>query len=226
MNDCRLIDLEAIDASLRSVQSDFKRLNDSFEERRDPMVDAVRLNMLEGYACVDRLVTSGVDLFNLQQIGQMVELNTTVLCGSDPARRKEFAQHIAATESRFYENLEGGIGDLLEWYDRHRNESVWKRAAGSFVRILSKPQLFIEGNHRTGSLIASYLLLREGFPPFVLSRENAAAFFDPATVVRRTPKHGVHALFELPKIKKKFAAFLEQQSRPIFLRVQRGPDVD
>lgn len=224
MSECSLIDLDAIDRSLREVQADFVRLNNSFEEPRDLMIDAVRLNMLAGYAEVDRLVRAGVDLLNLHQLDHLLELNTIVLCGTDPVGRKEFAQHIAATEARFYEGHDGGIGDLLEWYGRHRDESVWKRAAGTFVRILSRPQLFIEGNHRTGSLVASYLLMREGLPPFVLTRENAQGFFDPATVVRRIPKHGVHALFELPKIKKRFAAFLEKQSRAQFLRgpVRKG----
>ena len=102
--------------------------------------------------------------------------------------------------------------DLLEWYDLHRHKSAWKRAAGVFVHILSKPQLFIEGNHRSASLIVSFLLVREGLPPFVLSTDNVVAFFNPASVIRRMPKHGLVALFQLPKIKKKYAAFLEEQS--------------
>ena len=63
---------------------------------------------------------------------------------------------------RFYEEREGGIQDLVEWYAGHRGESAWDRAAGVYVRILSKPQLFIEGNHRTGALLMSYILLRDG----------------------------------------------------------------
>ena len=154
----------------------------------------------------------GVDLFDLQQLNLMLEINAIVLCGRDPARRLEYAQHLAATEEHFFNNVEGGIKDLYNWYCKHHSESVWKRAAGVYVRILSKPQLFIEGNNRSGSLIVSYLLMRDGLPPFVLSLENAEGYFNPSSVIRNSAKHGVKALYELPKIKKKYAAFLEDQS--------------
>jgi hypothetical protein len=81
------------------------------------------------------------------------------------------------------------------------------------VRILSRPQLFLEGNHRSGSLIVSYLLLRDGYPPFVLKLDNAEAYFNPSTVIRRLPKRGIQLLFKLPGIKKRYARFLEQQAR-------------
>jgi hypothetical protein len=209
----RHLDLSAIRCSLTGVQTHFARLNERFVEPRDPFSDVILENVLAGYALIDDYVVRGVDLFDLQQVDLMLEINATVLCGSDPAKRLEFAEHLAATEKHFFDNAEGGIKDLFEWYGAHRKESVWKRAAGVYVRILSKPQLFIEGNHRSGSLIVSYLLLREGFSPFVLTLDNAEGFFNPSSVIRNSAKHGMKALFELPKIKKKYAAFLEEESR-------------
>jgi hypothetical protein len=44
-----------------------------------------------------------------------------------------------------------------------------RRAAEVYIYILSEPQLFIAGNHRTGALVLSYILAREGRPPFVLT---------------------------------------------------------
>ena len=217
MNSCRILDLDAIRNSLEEVQAQFELLNTRLDEQRDPLDDVVCSNMLRGYALIDRLVVDGVDLFDLQQIDWMIEINTTVLCGADAEQRKEFSQHIAMTSSRFFDSHEGGVRGLLEWYNLHRNKSAWKRAAGVFVYILSKPQLFIEGNHRSASLIVSFLLMREGLPPFVLSTDNVVAFFNPASVIRRTPKNGLAALFQLPKIKKKYAAFLEEQSSSEFL---------
>lgn len=210
----RRLNLPAIERLLMQVQASFNLLSEGFTEPRDPFIDAVRRNMLAGYALVDDYVKRGVDLFSLQHVDLMLEINTTVLCGTSPERRAEYADHIAASEDYFFDNEEngGGIKDLLEWYGMHRNESAWKRAAGVYVRILSKPQLFIEGNHRSGSLIVSYLLMREGFPPFVLTVDNAAGYFNPSTVMRNLPKRGVKALYQLPKIKKKYAAFLEEQA--------------
>jgi hypothetical protein len=208
----RRLDLPAIEGALRDVQHRFAELSRYFTEPRDPFTDEVLQNVLDGYALIDEYVAQGVDLFDLQQVNLMLEINATVLCGRDPAVRLEAAEHLAATEKHFFNNTEGGIKDLFNWYSAHRGESVWKRAAGVYVRILSRPQLFIEGNNRTGSLIVSYLLMCAGRPPFVLSLANAEGYFNPSSVIRNSAKHGVKALYELPKIKKKYAAFLEDQS--------------
>jgi hypothetical protein len=208
----RRLDLPAIESALRDVQQRFTELSRYFTEPRDPFTDEVLQNVLAGYALIDDYVARDVDLFDLQQVNLMLEINATVLCGSHPAGRAEFAEHLAATEEHFFNNTEGGIKDLYNWYCAYRSESVWKRAAGVYVRILSRPQLFIEGNNRTGSLIVSYLLMRAGLPPFVLSLTNAEGYFNPSSVIRNSAKHGVKALYELPKIKKKYAAFLEEQS--------------
>ena len=208
----RRLDLPAVERALREVQGHFVELSRHFTEPRDPLTDEVLENVLEGYALIYDYVARDIDLFELQHLNLMLELNATVLCGQKPAGRLEYAQHLAATEAHFFNNIEGGIKDVFNWYCAHRNESVWKRAAGVYVRILSKPQLFIEGNNRTGSLIVSYLLMRAGLPPFVLSLKNAEGYFNPSSVIRNSAKHGVKALYELPKIKKKYAAFLEEQS--------------
>ena len=88
---------------------------------------------------------------------------------------------------------------------------MWRRAAGVYIYILSEPQLFIEGNHRTGALVLSYILAREGRPPFVLTAENAKAYLDPSTLITETRKHSLRA-FRIPKIKRYFAKFLKEQS--------------
>lgn len=225
----RRLDLSAIERSLRGVQVHFSSLSQRFIDQRDPFSDVVLTNVLDGYALVGDYITRGIDLFDLKNVNLMLEINATVLCGTDPARRREFAEHLAATERHFFNNDEGGIKDLFEWYREHRHETVWKRAAGVYVRILSKPQLFIEGNNRSGSLIVSYLLVREGLPPFVLSLDNAEGYFNPSSVIRNSAKHGVKALFELPKIKKKFAAFLEDQAsrcpETFFADDEQVPDI-
>ena len=75
-----------------------------------------------------------------------------------------------------------------------------------------RPEERREGTERTGSLIVSYLLMRAGLPPFVLTLDNAEGYFNPSSVIRNSAKHGVKALYELPKIKKKYAAFLEAKA--------------
>lgn len=218
------LDLRVIEGSLREVQRRFAALSTHFSEPRDPLIDPVRHNLLAGYALIDDYVARGVDLFALQNIGLMLEINATVLCGTDPRKRTEYAEHLAATERRFFGNEEGSVKDLLEWYAAHRDESTWKRAAGVYIRILSKPQLFIEGNHRSGSLIVSYLLMRDGLPPFVLTVDNAKGYFNPSTVIRNLPKRGVTVLFKIPRIKKRYARFLEDQAKHLQATLFAAPE--
>jgi hypothetical protein len=186
-------------------------------DRRDPLDDEVLENMLEGYIKVDRLICEGVDIFAMGQLHQWLDLNATVLCGTDGAVRARHHRLLEATESRFYEQPNGGIRDIMEWYALNRGKSVWRRATGVFIRLLSDPQLFIEGNHRTGALVMSYLLGREGRPPFVLTAKNAREFFNPSSVIKKTKKRSLSMQLKMPGIGRAFAEYLEAKANPSFL---------
>jgi hypothetical protein len=211
------LDLKAIEQSLREVQCEFPKINEILQSRRDSMTDAVLENMLSGYIFVDRAVADGVDLFTLRHATALLELNHIVLCGLNEQVRQEYQTHIEITTQRFYEQEEFNIDDILRWYYKHEKESAWKRAAGVYVRILSQPQLYIEGNHRTGALIMSYLMVREGKAPFVLTVDNAKAYFDPSTLIKETKKTATTVLTKLPRMKKLFADFLRKQVQEKYL---------
>ena len=200
------------------MQAAFAAINASLSAHRDPLDDRVIDNMLAGYACVDAQVAAGCDVFALGQLKHLLELNTLVLCGASAARRAAYAAHLAATEQRFYDEQAAGIEDVVEWHAAHADEEPWSRAAGVYVRMLSTPQLFIEGNHRTGVLVMSHLLVREGLPPFVLSVRNAAAYFEPSTGLRGIVKHSVGGLLRLPGIQRRLAALLLEHAEPRYLR--------
>ena len=125
--------------------------------------DRVVENMLAGYALVEALVADGHRRFAMGQLKHLLELNTLVLCGTDEARRDDYARHLGATERRFYEERGGGIQRRGRVARAHTGRPA--RGAGrpaSTCGCCSKPQLFIEGNHRTGALLMSYVLLRDG----------------------------------------------------------------
>src|SRR5215470_17671247 len=206
------LDLKAIAASLCDIQREFPKINAVLHSRRDAMTDEVLDNMLAGYAFVDKAIADGTDLFTVRHVTDLLELNHIVLCGLHPQVREEYHAHIEATAQRFYEQEEFNIDHVLRWYHKHEDESPWKRAAGVYVRILSQPQLYIEGNHRTGALIMSYILARDGKPPFVLTVDNAKAYFDPSTLVKQTKKTPTTLLTKLPRMKKLFADFLRAQT--------------
>lgn len=213
----RCLNLQAIEASLRAVQRDFPRINESLQNRREEMADEIVANMVAGYQFVDHLVAERSELFAMGHLRWMLELNSLVLCGRDVRERERYARHLAATEKHFYGDRDYGIRDIVEWYELHKSESVWKRAAGVYIRVLSEPQLFIEGNHRTGALIVSRILAMDSQPPFVLSVDNAKAYFDPSTLITKTSKRGLAMLFRMPKLKKQFARFLEAQADDRYL---------
>ena len=215
--DVSAINLVAIESALRKLQKVFPEINKSLFDRRDPLDDDVISNLLEGYAMVDRLVCDDVDIFAMGQLHYWLELNAIVLCGLEASVRTRHHRLIEATETRFYEQPDGGIRDIMDWYALKEGKSVWRRAAGVYIRILSEPQLFIEGNHRTGALIMSYLLAREGRAPFVLTENNAREYFNPSSAFKKSKKHSIVMRFKLPGLTGAFADYLQHQTNSAFL---------
>lgn len=174
------LDLDRIEASLYEVKNNFEALNEKLLMRREPLTDQIIGNLLEGYAYVDQLLEDRVEVFSPSGLDHILELNHLVLCGSSARVRLEYGPHLLETRRRFAE----GIDEIADWYERKRHKSATRRAAGVYVLSVSQPQLFLEGNHRTGALVASYILVQEGLPPFVLTPKNAVAYFNPSTLIK------------------------------------------
>lgn len=211
------LNLPAIESSLRAVQRDFDRINEKLDEYRDPLTDDVVANMIAGYEGVDRALGAGTDLFALGNSAALLALNDMVLCRGDQSAGCCSPEHFAANERHFYDDQRGGVRDLVEWCAMHKKDTPWERAAGVYVRILSEPQLYIEGNHRTGALIMSYLLARDGCAPFVLTVDNAKAYFDPSSLIKKTRKRSIAMLFKIPGLRRSFARFLKDQANDALL---------
>jgi hypothetical protein len=219
------LNLEAIEASLRAVAKDHSR------DQPPEQVGQDTINrMLAGYAFIDELVDRKVDLLAIGSSRLFLELNALVLCGDDPAVRRDAAHHLKANEEYFYENEGGGIRDVMEWHAMHGDAPIFRRAAGVYIRILSEPQLFIEGNHRTGSLVMCYMLMREGRPPFVRTAANLETFKQWSDRFNSKKKSGPWLRWEMPWLTWRFGKFLEAQEDPQFLactdvnaqRLERG----
>lgn len=210
----RYLNLPAIAKSLREVQKNFKEINARLDVKREDMTKTVVRNLLSAYSYLDTLVDRSDDLFAIDELEHLLELNHRVLCGTDGAIRAEYYRHILATRDKFYKNLHW----LKDWYIRHKEDPVYKRAAGLYVGILCQPQLFIEGNHRTGALIASLELVRARKPPFVLSVDNALEYFNPSSVIKKSDRTKYRDLvFQIPGLKKRFGKFLEERTPEKYL---------
>ena len=217
------LDLAAIERSLRAVQQAFDRINPTLDTPRDPLNDAVLGNLLAGYAYLDTLLAADLNPLALGNSRHLLQLNHLVLCGTDDATAKAYAAHLHETERRFYEDPSpGGVRALMDSLGAQQGEPVWRRAAGAYIQVLSRPQLFIEGNHRTGALIMSAMLLWEGKPPFALTVSNAKAFFDPSSLTKNSRKRSLQLLLRRPKLIRRFADLLKDEANWSYL--ERGSE--
>lgn len=215
------LNLAEIRYSLNQTQQQFHQINAGLTVKKTPPSDEVIANLLSGYALIDQFIAQGIELFEYGNSHYLLELNHTVLFEHAPVSATEDASQFEATESYFYENQTAGIGQLMEWLNIHDHDSVWKQAAGIFTFMLSQPQLFLEGNHRTGSLIMSYVMMQQGHAPFVLTAENAKFFFEPAEMTKKRSKNNiVDDWLYLPKQTRKFACLLEKEQDKAFVLEQ------
>ncbi len=212
------LELDRIEASLRDVQEHFEEINAKLLMRREPLTDQIIGNLLEGYAYVDELLEAGIEVFSASGLDHILELNHIVLCGCDDSLRLEYGPHLLETRRRFA----AGIDEIATWYERKRHKSAYRRAAGVYVLSVSQPQLFLEGNHRTGALVASYIMVQEGLPPFVLTRKNATEYFNPSTLIKyRHKEKFLDRQYYLKKYRRVLQEFFEESLEKRFRRAIR-----
>lgn len=196
--------------SLEQTQNEFNTINSSLNVRRSPLTSEAVANMVEGYRFVDQLLGRGTDLMAKGNSSLLLEINTLVLCGSNPRKREDFIFHIEQNKEYFYDNQKGDIGSLMEWTELHAGDDIWKKAAGLYIHIMSRPQLFFEGNHRSAILIVSFLLGREGYPPFVLTPYNAKRLFDQSKRLSDLRKSSLRAMIHFPRLRSRLTSTLRE----------------
>jgi hypothetical protein len=208
---CRL-NLPEIADQLAQVEFHWPAIDAALQQagvgHKEPFTAFLRGNMLSAYAYLDEPLATHTPPFSPAGIDQMLALNERVHYGDSAALRAEFASAIDANADKF--NLQ--IEPIAAWYWRHasRGEHPYKLAAEAYVSIVGQPQLFIEGNHRTGSLIASWINLWGGYAPFVLSQQNAVAYFAPSAAIKQFANRSTwRGRSQLPKYRKSFRAFWE-----------------
>jgi hypothetical protein len=210
--------LGRIEDELRDVQRHFPAINAVLNCRRDDFTDTVRQNLLTAYEFLDAVVDDDLDLFSDEGLEALLQLNHLVLLGRgyDPLA---FGRHIAVTRRQFFDNFHRYVKPIRLWYrKKHETENPYKVASQVYMGVLSQPQLYQEGNRRTGSLIASGILLQNGCPPFVLTRQNALAYFNPSSEIKFTDKRTIRGKLRLPKYQHEFRDFLQQNVNQAYVR--------
>jgi hypothetical protein len=215
------LNLVEIARSLQRVEDEWQSIDALLRRsgigRKDPFTAVLRENMLSAYAYLDDLLSESVEpLGDDDGIEQLLALNERVHYGIDRRLRTEFAPAIEATSEKVFTNVE----PVYAWHKTHaqRGDHPYKLAAETYVSIVGQPQLFIEGNHRTGSLIASWINMHAGYPPFVLSVDNALAYFSASADIKQfADKSTWRGRRVLPRYRKSFRALWEQLVEPKYV---------
>ena len=213
----RTLDLAAIEVSLRALQGALPDVNRSLLNDHPPLLDSSLGAMLAGYAELDRLARRDIDLFARGQSRRLLELNRLVLYGERSPRGHAHVRALDNAERHFYESRAGGVGDFVDWHERHRTLSPSRLAAGLYLRLQCNPQLYIEGNHRTGALILSHVLMRRERPPLVLTPALAGDWFALTPELQRLNRHGPGAIFQGRRLQRRLATLIRELADPAHL---------
>jgi hypothetical protein len=205
------LDISEINRSLLKVENNWDDINDLLEKfhigRKEVFDSELRERMISAYEFVNQLLEKGTEPFSNESI--LLELNHLVHYGRDSSLRREYKTSLQAAKEKFDKH----IPVIRQWYREHEKHDSHplKIAAEIYVGIVGPPQLFIEGNHRTGSVISSWIDLYNGYPPFILSPDNAIAYFEPSSEIKSfTNKSTWRGRNQLPKYKKSFREFWEK----------------
>lgn len=211
----RVFELHCIEASLQAFLAEFPRINDHLAIRREELTSEMVYNIVEAYRFLNTLLEREMDLFTPAGLHALLELNHIVLCGVDSDTRVQYYEHLQETRRLFTRQ----IREIKDWVLRKRKESnPWRLATGFYSRALSRPQLFLEGNHRTGNIILNYLLISKGSAPYIVSVETARTYLDISGDIKFT-ENGNHldTALRMPGHRKRFQAFLRDTVDPRFL---------
>lgn len=215
-------DLKAIEKSYNQVLAHWREIDDQLDAlkvgRKDTPFDKMLMdNMLCAWEYLDYFIENkDYSLLSNKGGPAMLEINHRVHYGSDYALRNEYKKALDATTEKFSKQ----IIPIRKQYksNNKKKKSIDRLAAEVYVAILGQPQLFIEGNHRSGSIIASWINLAHDKPPFVLTVENAIPFFKPAQEIKKFNKRARwRSLTELPKYKRDFKLFWQSHCNAAFM---------
>jgi len=204
--------LKSIEESYSLVLKNWQKIDDELDlqqiGRKDtPFNETLITNMLSAWEYIDFFIRKkNYDLLSARGGPDMLEVNHLVHYGQNLLLRQEYQKAIEATTEKFSKN----VLPIRDYYKKKMTDSasVNKVAAEIYIAILGIPQLYIEGNHRSGSIVASWVNLANKKPPFVLTIDNAISFFRPAQEIKKFNKRSVwRSMTKLPKYKKDFKIF-------------------
>ncbi|PIQ89322.1 MAG: hypothetical protein COV72_03790, partial [Candidatus Omnitrophica bacterium CG11_big_fil_rev_8_21_14_0_20_42_13] len=209
----KVIDIDLVSQYLQQICQKFSEINEKLEVKREPIKTEMIENIIDGYTLLADMLGEKSAFDTLYKTK---DLNLRVLIGSDLRKQLEYNSFIVETMRVFDKN----IIPIQKWYFKKRNVLSGERvAAGVYVRILSHPQLFIEGNHRTGSIIVNGILRSHDLAPFVLTLENMVDYLNLSSEIKFKSKKKYFDKWKLMSLEIKFSEFLRENIDEGYLKV-------
>lgn len=204
-----------IERSLTAFQKEFQRINDRLAIRREELTAEMVGQIVEAYRFLNSLLAKEMDLFTPAGLHALLELNHIVLCGTDKETRSQYYSHLQETRKSFLKQIK----PIKDWVLRKRKVTdPYELATGFYSRQLSRPQLFLEGNHRTGNIILNYLLISKKSAPYIVSVDDAHVYLDISGDIKYTENGNyLDTALRMPGHKKRFKVFLRETVNERFL---------
>ncbi|NCN04722.1 MAG: hypothetical protein GW949_03735 [Spirochaetales bacterium] len=211
----RLFNIQTIEKALGGFLESFPQINDTLAMRREDFTPIMINNILEAYTFLNDLLKQKMDLFTPAGLHALLEMNHLVLCGSDQETRSQYYHHLQETRKSFVKKIK----PIKDWVlEKKESTEPYKLATGFYSRMLSQPQLFLEGNHRTGNILLNYLLISKGAAPYIASAADAKLYLDISGDIKFTDKdRALDNTIKMPGHRKRFQEFLAAYTKDEFL---------
>ncbi|KVU43427.1 cell filamentation protein Fic [Burkholderia ubonensis] len=113
---------------------------------------------------------------------QIRNIHSLVLKGIDAEeagryRRENVVIAGASTTPPDFMHLPAEMASLIGWYETAGNMHPVERAAELHTRFV-KIHPFVDGNGRTGRLLLNFELMKAGYPPAIIRKEDRLAYYD------------------------------------------------
>lgn len=92
-------------------------------------------------------------------------------------RRENVVIAGASTTPPEFLHLPAEMGSLISWYESSGSMHSVERAAELHTRFV-KIHPFVDGNGRTGRLLLNFELMKAGYPPAIIRKEDRLAYYD------------------------------------------------
>lgn len=211
----QLFYLDAIERSLHRFRREFPAINNDLSMRREEFTGVMVDRIIEAYDFLNSLLIKDMNLFTPVGLYALLEMNHIVLCGRDRETRLQYFQHVNETRKSFQLR----ITPIKTWVIRNQDtENPYMLAAGFYSRMLARPQLFLEGNHRTGNILLNYLLISRNAFPYIIAPEHARRYLDVSGDIKFTDKeHTLDTALRMPGHRRRFQSFLQTHSSGEFV---------